>query len=106
MMSGLSNKVALGTLLVVGSAAAFQSGKPLVPRTSVSLNVGAVDPTTVSKKEYEDICGVSFDEQSMHERLRSTKFLYPKHVEVIEDIAPIASEMVDEIVSPEPFCDV
>jgi len=30
--------------------------------------------------------------------LKSTKFLYPKHVEVIEDISPIAGAMVDEIV--------
>lgn len=57
----------------------------------------AIDPGTVTKKDYEDICGVSFDSDSMHDRLRSTKFLYPKHVEVIEDIAPIAGEMVDKI---------
>lgn len=96
-MISLSNKVAFGTLLAVSSATAFQSAKPMVTRTA-ALNV-AVDPTTVSKKDYEDICGVSFNEQSIHERLRSTKFLYPKHVEVIEDIAPIASDMVDELVS-------
>ena len=67
--------------------------------TSSSLNmVGAVDPTTVTKKDYEDICGVSFDDATMRDRLKSTKFLYPKHVEVIEDIAPIAGEMVDSIV--------
>jgi hypothetical protein len=98
MMISLSSKqVAFGTLLAVGSATAFQSAKPMVTRTA-ALKV-AVDPTTVSKKDYEDICGVAFDEQSIHDRLKSTKFLYPKHVEVIEDIAPIASEMVDELVS-------
>jgi len=57
----------------------------------------SVDPNTVTKKEYEDICGVSFDQGSLHERLKSTKYLYPKHVEVIEEIGPIAGEMVDSI---------
>jgi hypothetical protein len=99
-MISLSNKVAFGTLLVVSSATAFQSSKRMVTRTA-ALNV-AVDPTTISKKDYEDICGVSFD--NIHERLKSTKFLYPKHVEVIEDIAPIASEMVDELVSRNDLC--
>lgn len=62
------------------------------------LNMVAVDPTTVSKKDYEDICGVQFDERMLEERLTKTNFLYPKHVEVIEDIAPIAGVMVDEMV--------
>lgn len=66
--------------------------------TKTALRV-AVDPTTVTKKDYEDICGVSFDDESLHKRLKATNYLYPKHVEVIEDIAPIAGEMVDEIVS-------
>ena len=66
---------------------------------STKLSMVATDPSTVSKKEYEDICGVGFDEQNLQERLKATSFLYPKHVEVIEDIAPIANEMVDEIVS-------
>lgn len=64
---------------------------------SASLKMVAVDPSTVTKKEYEDICGVSFDEGSLQERLKATNFLYPKHVEVIEDIGPIAGEMVDKI---------
>jgi hypothetical protein len=66
--------------------------------SSTALKV-AVDPTVVSKKEFEDICGVGFGPDSLHERLKATNFLYPKHVEVIEDIAPIAGAMVDEIVS-------
>lgn len=65
--------------------------------SSSALNMVAVDPTTVTKKEYEDICGISFDDEALQRRLKSTKFLYPKHVEVIEDIAPIAGEMVDEV---------
>jgi hypothetical protein len=63
-----------------------------------SLNV-AVDPSVVTKKEYEDICGVSFGEDSLESRLSRTSYLYPKHVEVIDDIAPIAAQMVDEVVS-------
>lgn len=64
--------------------------------SSSALKV-AVDPTTVTKKEFEDICGVHFDAQSLEQRLQRTSYLYPKHVEVIEDIAPIADAMVDDI---------
>ena len=97
-------KMAFGTLLAssASSAVAFQSARPSLSIKS-SLNMVAVDPTTVTKKDYEDICGVSFDEADMMNRLKSTKFLYPKHVEVIEDIAPIAGEMVDSIVSSAPI---
>mmetsp|Transcript_11657 Transcript_11657/g.22344 ORF Transcript_11657/g.22344 Transcript_11657/m.22344 type:complete len:418 (+) Transcript_11657:259-1512(+) len=74
---------------------AFQ--KPTITtRQTTALKV-AVDPTTVTKKEYEDICGVSFDDQLLEKRLGATNYLYPKHVEVIEDIAPIAGAMVDEV---------
>jgi hypothetical protein len=60
----------------------------------------AVDPAVVTKKEFADICGVEFTAEEMNKRLERTSFLYPKHVEVIEDIAPIANEAVDDIVSP------
>jgi len=76
---------------------AFQPSKVLRSKTT-ALNV-AVDPTTVTKKEYEDICGVQFDDDVLTRRLKSTNYLYPKHVEVIEDIAPLADKMVDDIVS-------
>ncbi|KAL3928401.1 MAG: hypothetical protein SGARI_005044, partial [Bacillariaceae sp.] len=79
----------------VATAAAFQS-RPSSSRAATSLNV-AVDPTVVTKKEYQDICGAEFDNDSLQERLKATNFLYPKHVEVIEDLAPIAGAMVDEI---------
>jgi hypothetical protein len=65
-------------------------------RTSLSV---ATDPNTVTNKEYEDICGIVFGEDEMMERLEKTSYLYPKHVEVIEDLAPLAGRMVDEIVS-------
>ena len=103
MFSLSKKRVALGTLMAAAGSSttlAFQAPKTHLPAArSSSLNmVGAVDPTTVTKKDYEDICGVSFDDATMRDRLKSTKFLYPKHVEVIEDIAPIAGEMVDSIV--------
>ena len=82
----------------VATAAAFQSRPTSSRAAATSLNV-AVDPTVVTKKEYQDICGAEFDNDSLQERLKATNFLYPKHVEVIEDIAPIAGAMVDDIVS-------
>jgi acyl-[acyl-carrier-protein] desaturase len=89
--------VALGFSMAASAAMAFSPSTSFsTSRPSSALNV-AVDPTTVTKKEFEDICGVTFDEESMEQRLKRTSFLYPKHVEVIEDIAPIADKMVDEI---------
>jgi hypothetical protein len=76
---------------------AFQPAS-FLSRRSTSLNV-ALDPTVGTKKEFEDVCGVQFDHESLEKRLERTSFLYPKHVEVIEDIAPIADKMVDDIVS-------
>jgi hypothetical protein len=79
------------------TACAFQSPLPS-SKVSSALNV-AIDPTVVTKKEFQDVCGVEFDTYNLQERLKATNFLYPKHVEVIEDIAPIAGAMVDDIVS-------
>lgn len=101
MVSLTNRKIAFGTMVAsaANSAWAFQPAAPLSKKmtTKTSLNI-AVDPTTVTATDYEDICGVSFDADGMMDRLQSTKYLYPKHVEVIEDIAPIANRMVDEIV--------
>lgn len=55
----------------------------------------------VTKKEYQDICGVDFDDRAMQDRLQKTAYLYPKHVEVIEDFEPLVNQMVDDIVSAE-----
>lgn len=83
----------------LATACAFQSTAASTrAAATTALNV-AVDPTVVTKKEFQDICGADFDTDSLQERLKATNFLYPKHVEVIEDIAPIAGAMVDEIVS-------
>jgi len=97
-MSSTSKKIALSLVSALGAAYAFSPVPTVTRKASTALNV-AVDPTVVSKKDYEDICGVSFDTESLEQRLQRTSFLYPKHVEVIEDIAPIADKMVDEIVS-------
>ena len=96
-MRATSQKIALG-LVSVSAVGAFAPSLTVTPKASTALHV-AVDPTVVTKKEYEDICGVGFDEQTLEQRLQRTSFLYPKHVEVIEDIAPVAGKMVDEIVS-------
>ena len=92
-----SKAITLGVLGAVTSVVAFQPVPRVVSQTT-ALQV-AVDPTVVSKKDYEDICGVGFDEETLEQRLKRTSYLYPKHVEVIEDIAPIAGAMVDDIVS-------
>jgi len=92
-----STTMALG-LTMASAAMAFAPSTFSPSRGTTALKV-AVDPSVVSKKDYEDICGVSFDEESLEQRLKRTSFLYPKHVEVIEDIAPIADKMVDDIVS-------
>lgn len=65
-------------------------------RSSTAINV-SVDPEVVTKKEYHDICGVDFDQGTLEERLKRTNYLYPKHVEVIEDFAPLVDKMVDDI---------
>jgi hypothetical protein len=70
-------------------------------RSKSSLGV-SVDPEVVTKKEYEDICGVNFDQGTLEERLKKTSFLYPKHVEVISDFEPLVDQLVDDIVSS--FC--
>lgn len=100
----LSNKrMALGSLVASAASSAFAfhpvattSFRPKI--TSLSV---AVDPSTITKKDYEEICGTSFDENALHEQLKSTKLLYPKHVDVIEDISPVADVMVNEIVRPD-----
>jgi hypothetical protein len=99
-MFSLKSKMAFGSLVAsaASSALAFQPATTPFRAAKTSLNVGAVDPATVSKKDYDDILGTAFDGRSMEDQLKSTKLLYPKHVDVIEDIAPVADRMVDEVV--------
>jgi len=61
------------------------------------LSMATIDAATITKKEYQDICGVSFNESCLAERLARTAYLYPKHVEVIEDFEPLVDQMVDNI---------
>jgi hypothetical protein len=110
MFASNNKKLVFGSIMAsaVSTVIAFQPISVLTQgtaasRTLSSLNMVAVDPSVVTKKEYEDICGVSFGEESLELRLQRTSYLYPKHVEVIEDIAPVAAQMVDEVVSPSLF---
>lgn len=66
-------------------------------KKSTTSIYSTVDPSVVTKKEYQDICGVDFDDRAMQDRLRKTAYLYPKHVEVIEDFEPLVNQMVDDI---------
>ena len=92
------NKLALTTILAPGVTAFAPSSTSRAASSSTSLR-STVDPTVITKKEYQDICGVSFDDANLAARLQKTSYLYPKHVEVIEDFAPMVDEMVDSIVS-------
>ena len=68
-------------------------------KKSTTSIYSTVDPSVVTKKEYQDICGVDFDDSALSDRLKKTAYLYPKHVEVIEDFEPLVNKMVDDIVS-------
>ena len=97
----------------VGSGVAFapqslsRSSSSSLSSSSSSSSLTAlsatVDPTLVTKKEYQDICGVDFNDSTLADRLARTAYLYPKHVEVIDDFAPMVDRMVDEIVSAAAF---
>jgi len=96
---GHNKKIAFGSVFVTTLSVVMGFQTPSVVRSPKTALKVAVDPSTVTKKDYEDICGVSFDDDALMKRLKATNYLYPKHVEVIEDIAPIAGEMVDDVVS-------
>mmetsp|Transcript_11622 Transcript_11622/g.14424 ORF Transcript_11622/g.14424 Transcript_11622/m.14424 type:complete len:430 (+) Transcript_11622:64-1353(+) len=65
--------------------------------SNTALRMATVDPKVITSKEYEDICGVNFTPEELEKRLQRTNFLYPKHVEVIQDLEPLVDKMVDEI---------
>mmetsp|Transcript_18129 Transcript_18129/g.23390 ORF Transcript_18129/g.23390 Transcript_18129/m.23390 type:complete len:411 (-) Transcript_18129:4-1236(-) len=90
---GFSTFLVITSLWLARVTFGFTAPRTPVRASTSSLQV-AVDPTTVTNKEYEDICGVTFDGDGLQRRLESTKYLYPKHVEVITDLEPIAEEMV------------
>jgi len=92
-----SSKVLLGSVAVATALqASFAFVTSTTSRTASALSV-AVDPSTITKKEYEQITAATFDEEAVRKRLEDS-YLYPKHVEVIQDLAPIAGEMVDDVV--------
>lgn len=96
----LSRMAALAAVLSASSGSANAAFAPqnLAPKkTSTMVRMATVDKDVVTKKEYQDICGVDFNDKTLAERLEKTSFLYPKHVEVIEDFEPIVDEMVDKI---------
>jgi len=80
-----------------GAAAAFHPRSLTRYRTGATTMMATVDPGVITSREYEDICGVSFDDRLLGQRLEKTKFLYPKHVEVVEDFTDVVDEMVDDI---------
>jgi len=87
-------------LCTLANIFAFQSQPSFSRATGVSRTTQlrvAVDPSLVTKKELDDIVGADFEEDSTNKRFNENQFLYPKHVEVIEDIAPIADQMVNKI---------
>ena len=105
--AGISAFIATYT---VSQCSAFSSLAPQLGRSTSTPSTirtelqSTVDPTTITNKEYQDICGVDFDDKSLAERLSKTAYLYPKHVEVIDDFAPMVDRMVDEIVSCSLVC--
>jgi hypothetical protein len=110
MTTTSTHQIGAALLSMVASAMAFAPTiTPLSalhhPRASTSSQLRvAVDPSVASTKEYQDVCGNIFGEEEMMNRLQKTNYLYPKHVEVIEDLAPLAGEMTDKIVSFRTFC--
>lgn len=99
ILSSASSLVAAFTNPAVTSSVATTK-KSTASTTSTSTSIySTVDPSVVTKKEYQDICGVDFDDRTLSDRLKKTSYLYPKHVEVIEDFEPLVNKMVDDIVS-------
>ena len=96
--AGFFMRVLMG-LCTLANIFAFQAQPSFNRATGVTALKVATDPSVVTKKEMDDIVGADFDKDSTAKRFNADKFLYPKHVEVVTDIAPIADEMVNEIVS-------
>ena len=98
--SGFFMRVLMG-LCTLANIFAFQAQPSFNRAAGVTTTTlkAITDPSLVTKKEMDDIVGADFDKDSTAKRFNADKFLYPKHVEVVTDIAPIADEMVNEIVS-------
>ena len=93
--------VLAGLFFLSRSSQAFVLQPPPASSSSsslVALSMVAVDPTVLSKQEYQDVCGLDFDQETMEQRLQATNYLYPQHVQVISELEPVAQEMVDDVV--------
>jgi len=67
-------------------------------RRSSRVSMSAIiDPTVVTKEEYKDICGDIYSQEEMMKRLERSNYLYPKHVEVINDFDDVVGTMVDNV---------
>jgi len=92
------NKRALLALAqTLGVAVAFHAKSISRPSFTATSLMATIDRASVTEKEFTDICGTDFDVNDLEKRLERTNFLYPKHVEVIEEIAPLADKAVDDI---------
>lgn len=113
MTTTSTHQIGAALLSMMASAMAFAPTitplaalhRPTASSSSSQLQV-AVDPSVASTKEYQDVCGNIFGEDEMMSRLQKTNYLYPRHVEVIEDLSEMAGEMTDKIVSASLHCEL
>lgn len=85
---------------------AFQAVPSLTARrgaVKTSLMATIDRNSMVTNKEVADIKGDVFTPEEMEKRLENRSYLYPKHVEVVEDFSPVVDEMVNKIVSITPY---
>jgi len=95
----ITKKASLNILLTSGVSLVISfTPKSLLSchRAATSLQV-AVDPEVVTKKEYDNIAGIGFETYSLAERLERARYLYPKHVEVVNDFDDVVDSMVDNV---------
>jgi len=79
---------------------AFQAVPSLTARrgaVKTSLMATIDRNSMVTNKEVADIKGDVFTPEEMEKRLENRSYLYPKHVEVVEDFSPVVDEMVNKI---------
>lgn len=107
------NNVALASLIAGASVVTAFQAPSTVARSSVAFNpqtrrtlskssslAATIDRNSVAtNEELEDVCGINFTPEELEKRLERTSYLYPKHVEVVEDLSPLVDTMVDKIVS-------
>jgi len=95
----ITKKASLSILLTSGVSLVISfTPKSLLSyhRAATSLQV-AVDPDVVTKKEYDNISGIGFEDHGLHERLERANYLYPKHTEVVNDFNDVVDSMVDNV---------